>query len=448
MIPDNYLLDDKQNEAVWHLRESSNAIVWWKIGEGKSRIAIYWSYWITKGNPRPLIVCSPEAMRTWQDEIDLLQLERYKPMFFSFGMLTKGSKGVWELNRQLNLRRFDPNCAIIDELWLYKNPKSKRSGAILGISRAYPTIGLSGSMITAGNVEDLYGQAKAVGLGESIATSLTNFRSQFCISVQGYGSHLNRYPRKGAVETIQKRIKDSVHIWFPKDRVEAREIPTKFDPSPQQEKIANDLIKEYYVKTQQGFELEVKSKASLIIKLLQVSDGFLRSGEGSYISIKSNKLQGLIHNISELLESGERVLVWFAFKKSIKEAVSLSTFPTVVLSGDEKFDSEAWRRGKVNVCYATVGSGASLNDFKDVRYAIIYSSSFSFRALEQAKGRTARKSSGHSIAYYYFYQTVGFPEQYIYETIDMSENTEQTTIKVTNKVLDNWLREKAIWDSL
>jgi hypothetical protein len=225
------------------------------------------------------------------------------------------------------------------------------------------------------------------------------------------------------------------------------ETPIKVGLTLSQEKIANQLIKEYYL-AESDFKLEIKNKATLLIKLLQISDGFLRDGEGNYLSIESNKLSKLIHLVTELLESGERVLVWFNFRQSIKEAIAKSSWPTVVLSGDDEFDREAWNKGKAKVCYATIGSGSSINDFANVRYAIIYSPSFSYRAWAQAKGRTLRKSSTHPIAYYYYLQTLGMPDEFVYETLELSQNVEDITKKVTDRVLTNWLAEKAIWDSM
>src|SRR4029077_1888353 len=152
-----------------------------------------------------------------------------------------------------------------------------------------------------------------------------------------------------------------------------------------------------------GFEVEVRNASALLTKLQQISDGFLHDSAGNYLSIPSNKLRKLIHHCSELFDGGERVLVWFAFKRSIIEASSVSSFETVALSGDDRFDYGKWHSGGARVCYATVGSGSSLNDFKDTRYSIIYSSSYSHRAMQQARGRTNRKSSSHSVCYYYYF---------------------------------------------
>jgi hypothetical protein len=447
-------LSPAQVEAVQHLTGTSRAIAWWKIGEGKSRIALAWMLaGIEKEGPlEPLIVCSPEAIRQWLDEIHLLSLEsQIRPVFLSYGMLSR-KNAIRVLNRVLE--RSNPDCVVLDELWLYKNPRSSRSYAAQQLARDHLTLGLSGSMITARNIEDLYGQACAVGLGDTLATSLTNFRQQFCIEITNYAGFIERTPKKGAVETIQNRLKENIHIYFPRETKEIRDISVRVDPTLEQQKLRKVLVKEYYLELQQAedekerFQLEIKNGATLLIKLQQISDGFLHDSAGHFLPVKSNKLQRLIHHTQELLNGGERVLVWFGFRQTIVEALKLSRFKTTLLYSGEKFDVQKWSTGKARVCYATVGSGASLNDFKDVRYSIIYSSSYSYRAYEQARGRTNRKSSEHSICYYYLYETVDFPDARVYRMLEESKTTQEFVIQTTRRVVDDWLKEKNHWASV
>jgi hypothetical protein len=447
---DSLQLSTEQVEAVNHLATKRQGIVWHKIGLGKTRVALAWI--LAKGLSRPLVVCSPLAFRQWMDEIELIGLIlEVVPKFFSYGLLSteKGFRRVNDL-----LERYNCDCVILDELWLYKNPRSKRSIMAGKFAAVYPVLGLSGSMITARNIEDLFGQASAVGIGGMIANSLTNFREQFCIELTNYAGFIERVPKKGAVEIIQGRLKDNIHVCFPKETKEIRNIPVNVDPSAEQLKYRKELIKEYYLKVkdiedeQLRFELEVKNGAALLVKLQEVSDGFLRDNEGNYLSIKSNKLQKLLELISEFLDAGERVLVWVAFKQTIKQLLAASKFPAVVLSGDDQFDSGKWSRGEAKVCYATIGSGASLNDFANTRYAVIYSSSFSSRGFEQAKGRTNRKSSAHSICYYYEFQTLDFPDSKVLKMLKEAAEMQDYVIQTTREIVEEWLKEKEFLKSL
>ena len=308
------------------------------------------------------------------------------------------------------------------------------------ITQRLPVIGLSGSMMTAGNVEDLYGQAMAVNLSRKLAGSITHFREQFMIDTTNWAGFVQRYPRKGAVEAIQRRLIDNIDVYFPKETKEIRDIPITVEPTVEQKKIRKELLRSYTY-AEDNFSLEVKTGASLLVKLQQVSDGFLRSGERDYIPVLSNKLARLKELVNELLDSGERVLIWVGFRKTAEILRKALNCKTTVLSGDGKFDVFGWRDKKIKVTIATVGSGSSLNDFADIRYSIFYSTSFSSIAMQQARGRTNRRSSLHSCCYYYYLSTDKFPDRDIYELTEKNASREEVAIRASKKVIEEWQKE-------
>jgi hypothetical protein len=429
MVIESKHLTEKQGEAITKIIESDShsGIIWWKIGEGKTRIALAWMLCLFK-DPRPLIVCAPQAERQWKDEVKLLGLDnRIKLSFYSSGLLSRR-----KVITDIDFARI--NCVVVDELWMYKNPKSKRSTAARQLTYRKPSIGLSGSLMTAGNIEDLYGQAKAMNLDDKIATSLTSFRKDFMIETNSWAGFIQRYPRRGAVESIQRRLFENIHVNFPKEVREIRDIPVNVEPSYEQLKYRKELKKNYAIK-EGNFQLEVKNAVSLLIKLQQVSDGFIKDGEGNYLSIRSNKMDRLIELCTELLDSRERILIWVAFKKTAEILSNALPCKTTILSGDGKFDVFGWREGKVKATIATVGSGSSLNDFANIRYSIFYSTSFSNINFQQSKGRTNRKSSLQNCNYYYFLATDKFPDRRIYEMIEANKTREEIAIEISTKIL-------------
>jgi hypothetical protein len=155
-------LNDKQAEAVDKLAKVDRGIAWWKIGQGKTRIALAWtSLRCTDSNSYALVVCSPNAIRQWQDEASICGFSRLK--FLSYGELQTQNADhiIFDTLKDPTIK-----CVIIDELWLYKNVKSLRSKKIHLISASLPTVGLSGSLVTARNIEDLFGQAYAINSKE------------------------------------------------------------------------------------------------------------------------------------------------------------------------------------------------------------------------------------------------------------------------------------------
>jgi ERCC4-related helicase len=327
---------------------------------------------------------------------------------------------------------------------MYKNYKSKRSKMVEQIARRFPTIGLSGSMVTARNIEDLYGQAKALCLDKMVSPNITTFRRDYCIEVVNYAGFIDRFPKKGAVEQIQTKIAKHVHIYFPEETREIRNINVNVEPTASQLRVRHDLVKTYYYEHQDkyGFKLEVKSAAALLVKLQQVSDGILRDGEGHTLSIASNKLRRLQELCWELLNAGERILIWVAFRATANLLREQLSFPVLLLTSEHEFDSKAWHNRRADVCVATVGSGSSLNDFANVRYALLYSTRFSHVQVQQAKGRTNRRSSGEACRYYYYLQTDGFPDRDVLEMVEQSKATEEMVIMATNKIIANTMKNE------
>jgi hypothetical protein len=144
--------------------------------------------------------------------------------------------------------------------------------------------------------------------------------------------------------------------------------------------------------------------------------------------------------LEELLDGGERALVWFAFKASLDKAYQEIGSQACALSSDHAFDSEGWRGGKYKVALATVGSGASLNDFANVQYSIVYSAPFSYRAVQQAMGRTNRTSSVHTVCYYNFLQTDRSIDKLVYDTLKLTGDIETAAIKSSVEVIKAYMQ--------
>jgi hypothetical protein len=433
-------LTEKQREAVEHLARGKRGIAWWKVGEGKTRIALAWALEVCPTRPpRVLVVCSPGAVRTWQDEIALTGAQ-IDAQFLSYGMLSSGKNE----NRAIDFDSF--NALIADELWLFKNHRSKRSRLITELSARVPTIGLSGSVVTARSIEDIFGQAKAVGLSQLIARNITDFRRQFCNQVFNRWGYIEWLPKRGAVEQIQTRLAKHVHVHFPLETREIKEIYYGASPSAEQLKIKRELVQDYFFAHRNengeddGFTVEVKSGAALLSKLQQVSDGSLLNSAGDSLRIESPKSQKLRELVSELLDAGERVLVWVAFRRSLELLHDLLGRKTALLSSGHQFDAGAWRSGAQRVCIATVGSGASLNDFAGVRASIFYSSPFSHLQNQQARGRTLRASSDSQGRLYYHLTTDGFPDKRVLQAIAQSRDVEQSIIEITREIVAQEMR--------
>lgn len=440
-------LNEKQIEAVDKL-EGKSGIVWWKIGEGKTRIALalYLRYLIRCQNAELLVICSPNAQRQWLDEIAGIPLVEIKPLFLSYGLLSDMSPTAQWRAFKLPLLGKDI-FIVLDELWMYKNVRAQRTQAAHELCRERMAIGLSGSMITNRNIEDLYGQSYAIGISPMVARTLTHFRTQFLIAYEDFG--LKFTPKKGALKTIQERLAPNVDIYFPKDIRETRIQRVNIDPTEEQQEHFDTVSNEYYAKFKDGTELEIKNAAVLISKLQQISDGTVLDNEGNTILLPSSKLRRLEELVQELFDAGERIIIWFAFKASLKRAYKIFGTKATTLSSDTRFDSVGWRNKKYSCTLATIGSGASLNDFASCQYSIIYSAPFSYRALQQSMGRTNRTGSEHAVCHYYFLQTTGSVDERVYDhnllTGQLEKGYINSSIEIVKEYMATMARMKTRW---
>jgi hypothetical protein len=187
--------------------------------------------------------------------------------------------------------------------------------------------------------------------------------------------------------------------------------------------------------------LEIKNSAVLISKVQQVSDGAVLDSEGKVSHIKSNKLQRLLELCEQFADAGERVIIWCAFKASVDIIHSQLGKKATTLSSHTEFDFSGWAEGKYQFCVATIGSGASLNDFTNCQYAVIYSAPYNHRAVQQAFGRTNRTGSQHSIAYYYMMQTDRTVDASVYQNLKLTAGVERSIIATSSQVISQYMQK-------
>lgn len=462
-----------QSKAVTRLSHYHGGPVWARVGSGKTRIA-YGIFAVTAKkypeHPRFLVFARREAFDDWRDEMHKCKLPwvvreiesvddvfqrrlSNKPMVYlaSHGMIGKLAEG-------LRINGFF-NAVCYDEGFLYKNPSSIHCKAANKISQATPwAIILSGSIMTARNLTDVYGQLYAINQHEVLARTKTEFNSRFMYQLQ-IGSKTNAWGqpigpmvnRAGAVAEVARRIKPRSFIYFPKDN--QREIleevkliePTKGQIAAMQQ------LREMYMLQLKGRELELKNKMNLITKCQQLSDGWINMAQPTksnpkprpdIIAVGSSKAERLTGIVAELVACGEKVVVWVAFQYTVSLLLQylqerLPSLGVYGMSGDREFDLAGWKkRGQVAI--ATEASGSSFNHFRHCAYAIYYSMDVHWLHLQQSQGRTNRHDSKHPTCYYYFLQTKRTFDSFVLRRARTSGKREAELL--TQAAVTSWLR--------
>lgn len=431
------LLDKSQRHAVRVLKENNGGAVLHKAGEGKTRIGLQWLQTLTtkiKGvfKPRFLCVCRRINFDDWRDEARKLGLDwtvvdyetdlgvskKTKLYLLSHGMI-----------KLLGERDIQFDAVIFDEGWLYKNPQTEHCKIANKISQNLPAAILSGSVMTAKNLEDIFGLMKAINRHHVLAPTLTEFRTRFMFKYKimlRTGREIEIWEaNRIALDRVTKLISPFTSIYFPRGRVQPKETTINIPPSPLQKELFDSLRKECFA-CLKGSEVEIKYAPTLAIKCQQISDGYLKFDNHAR-RVHSEKLVRTLALIIKLTSEGHRVVVWCAFRRSVTiilQQLQKLRIRAYELVGSKRFNSDGWKQdGQVAV--ATADSGSSFNLFGQVQYAIYYSMSAKWLSLQQSRARTARKNSRHSICYYYYMETDGSMDAHVRALASSSGRKEQ-----------------------
>lgn len=460
-------LTPRQAKAVTKLLSLPSGALWWRVGTGKTRVLLYIFAMIAKLDSNHchnfVVICRRAAFHDWIDEVKKLKLKwntyatddlelyyRSMPLrttiyFVSHGMLTR------KTGEQLNQYASTISGIAYDEGFLFKNPASQHTKVANGLSkkicRSYI---LSGSIMTARDLTDVFGQLYAINCHTILGRTLTDFRTEYMTKLQ-IGAYPMLVPRKGASNKIAVKVRPVCSVFFPKDgQREILQSVQKINASPVQLEYLQQLKQEWAVvlKGEDGKEetLEFKNAPSLIVKAQQISDGWLKSPNGTVVRFDSPKLDMLIDKIRELILCGEgQIIVWCAFRHSVERVLQrlqnendLRKLTSIGMHGGLAFDIDRWNRNG-SIAVATCASGSSVNHFSQCSHAIYYSQDFKWLNLQQSMGRTDRHNSVHTKCFYHFLHTKSSLDSFVYRTVQASRKAEVELIDYAK--LKQWIRK-------
>lgn len=449
-------LDAEQIKALGKLISQEGGVIWMRVGEGKTRPALLAAHKLIQesGHTVMLIVARRAAFYDWKQEVATLQLE-YKireledcplnGVYFEptiilvsdgkiFHDLTQDMiRSLW-LNKQIG-------CIIADELWLYKNPAAQKHKALRRWTELTPAIGLSGSIMTARDIVDIYGQMTAIGRGRTLARTLTHFRQEYQIGVKDpIGNFPTWSPKPGAYQKIMDKIAPFTHIYMPDvSRVKTKVILTKVPLLKEQQDYITELKETAAI---EGM-FELKQMGNIITKAQQISDGWIQKADGGTHWLESGKVNKVDMLLDDLMQTEYKVVVWCAFKEDIQRLLEIAykhSKHVATLQSKHPFEVDKWNDPDCRICLATEASGSSVNHFAQVPYAIYFSQDAKWHSLQQSSGRHTRRSSRHDTAYNIFLHSEKSLDAQVYYVVKQSQHSERSFIQRMG--VKQWVEEK------
>lgn len=428
---ENPHLDDHQKRTMIRMLDGdapNTFILWHKMGTGKTRLAL-WAFEYS-GFRDLIVVCRRVSFQDWIDEMEKNGL-RYLVFTNNYLPTSIVNWGINAKRRMLLISAGDlknipiklpgSKMLVVDELYLFSNPSAKRSQQLQKLSPFCSVcIGLSGTIMPAQDNISIFGQCMALGIHRILAQTKTEFRSKFqTMTNERFGKeYLNKPDSKHKLLQI---LSPYVDVYFPESRPTTTQI-VKVKPHPQQKKAIKELKETY---SHEG--IDYKYALQVLLVASGISNGWYVDEDKNLQYLESTKIDRLLMLLEELHSAGEKAVIWCAYHNDLERIAEAlpQKYEIQCFTAKHKFHPLAsW-----DFCLATEAMGASVNYFKDVKYAIYFSINFKLLDLEQSMGRHERKNSQHDGSHYFFLQTEGTPDVRAYYLVTQSKKSEQEIIK-------------------
>lgn len=393
-----------------------NVAVLAEMGCGKSYIAtaVIGRRYLDGEIQKVLIVCPTSIMFVWQDEFEKFadfpytmlvldgpvkkRIERLQE-FKGEGLLVVviNYEATWRMEDEL--RKWEPDMIIADESQRIKTPSAQQSKAMhrLGKIAKYRMI-LTGTPVTQGPL-DFFSQYKFLD-PTIFGNSYYAFRARYAVM----GGYENRQVVR--YQNLPELIEKAHSIAFRVTKAEALDLPEQIDQirycelEPKAARIYEQMRKECIAELENEKVVTAANVLSKLLRLQQITGGFLGDGEGGVQKVSTAKLEVLREILEDVVLDSDKKLVIFArFRPEITAIEKLLQDLQIryeCITGDvdmsargEKVRSFQTDPGvKVFIAQLqTAGLGITLTAADT---AVFYSLDFSFANYDQARARLHR----------------------------------------------------------
>jgi SNF2 family DNA or RNA helicase len=163
-------------------------------------------------------------------------------------------------------------------------------------------------------------------------------------------------------------------------------------------------------------DLEVSAEHILarLTRLQQIASGYVTDDAGETKHLHDVKTQAALSDLEEIVESGEKALVFHRFTwegDAIEKGARSLGVPVLRIGGDvaaglRQNIIDTMKQPGAKICIVQSQSGGVGTDFSEVPYQLVLSQTFSFVIEEQAHDRTYKPNTQRFVTYYRVKNTV------------------------------------------
>jgi len=401
------------------MRERKTAALFLEMGLGKTKILIdVLADKLIKEQINTILLIAPKSIL--EKEVD--EVRQHSP-FPASTIVLRGSKqkklrllgykanyyiinfeSCWSILEALVAKKFD--VVAVDESTRIKTATAQRSKAVfqLGQSAKYRYI-LSGCP-TPKDYVDIFGQYKFLD-ASIFGRYQTSFKNRYCIFGGFGGYELTGYRNieelKGLIFTSGIRLTKKECLSLP-DKLFVK-IPIEMDAT--QASIYQEMKNKLLVELE-GKITTAAQALSKIIRLSQITSGFLHNEDGEYQLIKSNpKIEAVLELLSEAPR--DKWVIWTNFvleNKMLTQAIKEKGYSVEGITGEVKETKRAQlfkdfqKKKDPAILVMQVSIGGIGIDLTAANKTIYYSNSYNFEHRIQSEDRLHRIGQDQHVTYY------------------------------------------------
>lgn len=402
-----------QKKAIEYIIEHEKCGLFLDMGLGKTVITLtaiddlmYNQFEIEK-----VLVIAPlrVAENTWSTECEKWEHLKHLKIAKILGNPTQRRTALWSkadiyiINREnvqwlcneLSNGAWFFDMVVIDELSSFKNPSSQRFKQLKKyIFKSSRVVGLTGTPSPNGLI-DLWSQIYLLDGGARLGKTITSYRQNYFLPDKRNAQVVYSYkPKQQSEGLIHEAISDICLSMSAKDYLT---LPKRLDNivgvylSEKEKSQYDEFEKNSYLEFING-EITALSKASLINKLLQFSNGAVYSDDG-YIEVSDKKILAL----QDILDTsqGQPILCFYSYKHDV-ERIQKAIPGAKVLKSDD--DIKSWNRGEIQLLLVHPASaGFGLNLQQGGHIIVWFGLTWSLEQYQQANARLYRQGQTQSV---------------------------------------------------
>lgn len=321
---------------------------------------------------------------------------------------------------------FDYDMIIIDELYSFKNHKSKRFQSLMKVRpKVKRIIGLTGTPSSNG-LMDLWAEFKLLDFGERLGRFITHYRNNYFIPDKRNGEIIYSYkPMPYAEDAIYRRISDITISMKSTDHLQMPELITsqyEVQLSEEETQRYEELKADFILELPEG-EITAANAASLTGKLSQLANGAIYDDDGNIIEFHDRKLDAL----EDLIEAanGKPLLVAYWFKHDLQRIKKRFNVREIKSSKD----ITDWNNGDIPVAVihpASAGHGLNLQAGGSI--LIWFGLTWSLELYQQTNARLWRQGQTSGTVVIEHIITKGTIDERILKALSLKEVTQNALI--------------------